>query len=104
MKPSFYSNEHLGERFSSTSISISIFDQARQLFSSYKGEITKERLQRRLFSGKIDKMTNEFPPAKVRAIVSEVATLLKEKKETVSVAETVCSFLRSLWFLCQTAC
>jgi len=32
----------------------------------------------------------EFPPEKVRAIVSEVAALLKEKKESVSVAETVC--------------
>jgi hypothetical protein len=34
-------------------------------------------------------MAQEFPPEKVRAVVSEVATLLKEKKETVSVAETV---------------
>jgi hypothetical protein len=45
------------------------------------------------------KMTSakEFPPEKVRAIVSEVASLLKEKKESVSVAETVCScFLLSL--------
>jgi len=32
----------------------------------------------------------EFPPKKLRAIVSEVAALLKEKKESVSVAETVC--------------
>lgn len=31
----------------------------------------------------------EFPPGQVRAIVSEVAALLKERKETVSVAETV---------------
>ena len=31
----------------------------------------------------------EFPPEKVRAIVSEVASLLKERKESVSVAETV---------------
>ncbi|KAH8801054.1 hypothetical protein F5882DRAFT_374048 [Hyaloscypha sp. PMI_1271] len=30
----------------------------------------------------------EFPPEKVRAIVSEVASLLKERKESVSVAET----------------
>lgn len=38
------------------------------------------------------KMTEakEFPPQKVRAIVAEVAALLKEKKESVSVAETVC--------------
>jgi hypothetical protein len=34
---------------------------------------------------------NEFPPEKVRAVVGEVASLLKERKETVSVAETVCS-------------
>lgn len=34
-------------------------------------------------------MSSAFPPEKVRAIVSEVAGLLKEKKETVSVAETV---------------
>lgn len=31
----------------------------------------------------------EFPPLQVRAIVNEVAALLKERKETVSVAETV---------------
>ena len=31
----------------------------------------------------------EFPPQQVRTIVSEVAALLKERKETVSVAETV---------------
>ncbi|PMD38224.1 hypothetical protein L207DRAFT_585128 [Hyaloscypha variabilis F] len=30
----------------------------------------------------------EFPPEQVRAIVSEVASLLKERKESVSVAET----------------
>ena len=34
----------------------------------------------------------EFPPEQVRAIVSEVASLLKERKESVSVAETVSSF------------
>ena len=31
----------------------------------------------------------EFPPEKIRAIVTEVATLLKEKGESASVAETV---------------
>ena len=39
----------------------------------------------------------EFPPRQVRAIVSEVASFLKERKETVSVAETVrpvCCFMR----------
>merc|ERR1712093_122930 len=33
-------------------------------------------------------MAKEFPPQKVRDVVAEVAKLLKEKKETVSVAET----------------
>ncbi|PBP17815.1 hypothetical protein BUE80_DR011502 [Diplocarpon rosae] len=33
-------------------------------------------------------MAKEFPPAKVREVVGEVAALLKERKETVSVAET----------------
>jgi hypothetical protein len=32
----------------------------------------------------------EFPPQQVRAIVLEVASLLKERKESISVAETVC--------------
>lgn len=40
-------------------------------------------------------MAHEFPPEKVRAIVTEVVKLLKERKETVSVAETVSSGL--LW-------
>jgi hypothetical protein len=30
-----------------------------------------------------------FPPGELRQIVQEVATLLKERKETISVAETV---------------
>jgi hypothetical protein len=30
-----------------------------------------------------------FPPGPIRPIVHEVSTLLKERKETVSVAETV---------------
>ena len=30
-----------------------------------------------------------FPPEELRLIVQEVATLLKERKETISVAETV---------------
>ena len=38
-------------------------------------------------------MAKDFPPEKVRAIVSEVAALLKDKKETVSVAETVSSVI-----------
>lgn len=32
----------------------------------------------------------EFPPRKVREVVVEVTRLLKERGETVSVAETVC--------------
>ena len=31
----------------------------------------------------------EFPPAKVGALAAEVVALLKDRKETVSVAETV---------------
>lgn len=38
--------------------------------------------------------TKEFPPQKIRAIVTEIATLLKEKGESVSVAETVCCISR----------
>jgi hypothetical protein len=30
-----------------------------------------------------------FPPEELRQIVQQVATLLKERKETISVAETV---------------
>jgi hypothetical protein len=33
--------------------------------------------------------SDSFPPAQLKEIVNEVATLLKEKKETVAVAETV---------------
>lgn len=40
-------------------------------------------------------MAKEFPPEKVRSIVDEVAKLLKERKETVSVAETVSPVLLS---------
>ena len=34
-------------------------------------------------------MARSFPPAAVESIVSEVANLLKQRKETVSIAETV---------------
>jgi hypothetical protein len=41
--------------------------------------------------GKIVSMAaSDFPPKAVRAIVQDVASLLKERNETVSVAETVC--------------
>jgi hypothetical protein len=40
----------------------------------------------------------EFPPRKVRDVVVEVAKLLKERGETVSVAETVSSSLFHLDF------
>ena len=33
--------------------------------------------------------TSSFPPHELRSIVKEVATLLKDRKETISVAETV---------------
>lgn len=33
--------------------------------------------------------TSSFPPGELKEIVKEVATLLKERKETISVAETV---------------
>jgi hypothetical protein len=33
--------------------------------------------------------SSEFPPESIRAIVTEVANLLKERKETITVAETV---------------
>ena len=40
--------------------------------------------------GKIMSMAaSDFPPKAVREIVQDVASLLKERKETVSVAETV---------------
>ena len=34
-------------------------------------------------------MAASFPPPALREIVSEVANLLKQRKETVSIAETV---------------
>ena len=41
-------------------------------------------------------MASSFPPSSVQEVVSEVASLLKQRKETVSIAETVrCSI-----FLC----
>ncbi len=44
---------------------------------------------------------SEFPPEELRGVVGEVAGLLKEKGETVCVAETVClSFLTKGMFLC----
>lgn len=40
-------------------------------------------------------MTSAFPPPAVREMASEVSALLKDRSETVCVAETV----RSAWFL-----
>ena len=34
-------------------------------------------------------MTSEFPPSTLRPLIHEVTTRLKERKETISVAETV---------------
>jgi hypothetical protein len=36
---------------------------------------------------------SSFPPAALRDIIQEIATLLKERKETISVAETVLPLL-----------
>lgn len=44
--------------------------------------------------------TSSFPPSELREIVKEVATLLKDRKETVSVAETVPSPAISPLFSC----
>jgi hypothetical protein len=35
--------------------------------------------------------SSTFPPEELKVIVQEVATLLKERNETISVAETACS-------------
>jgi len=51
-----------------------------------RGETVERRFISKMSTAK------EFPPEKVRAIVQEVAALLKERKESVSVAETVCLF------------
>jgi hypothetical protein len=51
---------------------------------------TKPGAERRFVIQRKMSEAKEFPPQKVRAIVAEVAALLKEKKESVSVAETVC--------------
>jgi hypothetical protein len=51
---------------------------------------TKSTTGRRFVSQSRMSEAKEFPPQKVRAIVAEVAALLKEKKQSVSVAETVC--------------
>jgi len=41
--------------------------------------------------------SSTFPPEELKAIVQEVATLLKERNETISVAETVVSSLLELF-------
>ncbi|RDW87716.1 putative competence protein CinA [Coleophoma crateriformis] len=43
----------------------------------------------------------EFPPAQIRPVAAEVAKLLKEKKETVSVAETAAGGLISAALIAQ---
>ncbi len=46
----------------------------------------------------------EFPPERVREVVKEVAMLLRERGESVSVAETVCLSFLFLFFsgnLCE---
>lgn len=34
-------------------------------------------------------MSTAFPPEELKQVIQEIATLLKERKETISVAETV---------------
>lgn len=48
------------------------------------------KLQRRGLAGKFVVMAADFPPAAIRLIAGDVVNLLKERKETISVAETVC--------------
>jgi hypothetical protein len=43
----------------------------------------------RTFNRAINMSSTTFPPEELRSIVQEVATLLKERSETISVAETV---------------
>jgi hypothetical protein len=45
----------------------------------------------RLSIRSITMSSSSFPPEELKAIVQEVATLLKERNETISVAETVTS-------------
>lgn len=59
------------------------FSSVRQLRPAFVEVTSKRRFASKMSTAK------EFPPEKVRAIVSEVASLLKERKESVSVAETV---------------
>ena len=61
-----------------------IFPRARIVLS----QINRFRILSRALAS-TSKMANGFPPEKVRSIVAEVADLLKERKETVCVAETV---------------
>src|SRR6266536_5914350 len=60
------------------------------VIAGVEGDLGKRRFISRMSTAK------EFPPEKVRVIVQEVAALLKEKKESISVAETVFFPLGSL--------
>jgi hypothetical protein len=59
------------------------FSSVRKVRPAFFELVAKRKLASKMSAAK------EFPPEKVRAIVSEVASLLKERKESVSVAETV---------------
>jgi hypothetical protein len=62
---------------------LTYFSTARLLYPVFIQTTLKRTFASRMSTAK------EFPPEQVRAIVSEVASLLKERKESVSVAETV---------------
>ena len=64
-------------------ISVHNRKQTAEHFGSFR------HTQKRFVSKNKMSEAKEFPPQKIRAIVTEVAALLKERKETVSVAETV---------------
>lgn len=66
------------------------FTPAYQQIPAEKGDSRKSNPYSRFFS-RIKSMasSDSFPPANLKEIANEVATLLKEKKETIAVAETV---------------
>ena len=51
---------------------------------------------RRQYSPTVSAMASTFPPPAVREIAAEVSTLLKERSQTVCVAETVRSAFSAL--------
>lgn len=64
-------------------------------------EAARIRLRRctRIYSIQVHRAMSsvDFPPSAVKEVVQEVAALLKERKETISVAETVCVLESANW-------